>query len=42
MESDERERPRERSAEMLVPFLLYLIVIVGGLVTYTVIGLAHH
>jgi hypothetical protein len=40
MESNDRDEPRK--AEMLVPFVLYLIVIVGGLATYITIGLTHH
>jgi hypothetical protein len=31
-----------RAPEMVVPFVLYLIVIVGGLAAFIVVGLTHH
>jgi hypothetical protein len=28
--------------EMLIPFLIYVVLIVGGLAFYIVVGLTHH
>ena len=31
-----------RTADMVVPFVLYLVVIVAGLAAFIVVGLTHH